>query len=302
MWEGDGQSMPYRMGGYIQSVIIQDTIYIGGGSVSHSTSSANFIVMAYNMRSQKWHKLQSYGTSGFSLVAINEQPAVVGGVDKRHCASNQVGVWEITTKKWTRPYKPMPTSRSHASAVVYKHWLVVAGGKSEHKTSNVEILDIPANQWVSTSPIPELWSSMKSALVGDTWYLMGGFDSKGTATDEVHKVHMPDLLFYSGSSSPVVNSPQIWSTIAPLECHSSAPVCVAGTLLAVGGISNKAVTVTPTIYCYNSGTNTWIKSGELKSPRSQCCCAVSSEGKLVVVGGQDIAGGQDVTLCVGSFM
>ena len=71
----------------------------------------------------------------------------------------------------------MPTARGYPSAVVYKQWLIVAGGwTGDHGLSTVEVLDVASNQWYSAPSTPAPWNSMKSAILGDMWYLMGGSD------------------------------------------------------------------------------------------------------------------------------
>ena len=90
-------------------------------------------------------------------------------------------VWEGGRRQWTHPYVPMPTAHVWPSAVVYKQWLVVAGGRLCTKIlSAVEVLDVPSKQWCKAPPTPTPWSSMKSVLVEDVWYVMGGFESVAT--------------------------------------------------------------------------------------------------------------------------
>ena len=113
-----------EMNGYIQSVTVQDIVYVGGG-VCHEDS---YIVMAYNTRSQTWHQLPPHATWGFAMVVINNKLVLVGGRNHSRNDTNILGVWEADKRQWTHPYGPMPTPCSWPSAVVYKQWLIVAGG------------------------------------------------------------------------------------------------------------------------------------------------------------------------------
>ena len=167
-----GPDMPFGMSSYIQSVAIQDTVYVGGGLADDLTSPNNYIVMAYNTRSCKWHQLPPYTEDSFAMVVINNQLVLVGGEDSKGQSTNLLGMWDTGTQQWTRPYAPMPTARSYPSEVVYKQWLIVAGGGTGgHRLSTVEVLDVASNQWYSAPSTPTPCSSMKSTILGDMWYL-----------------------------------------------------------------------------------------------------------------------------------
>ena len=47
--------MPLGMGGYVQSVVVQGKVYVGGGN--SPIIENNFIVMEYDIDSEKWDKL-----------------------------------------------------------------------------------------------------------------------------------------------------------------------------------------------------------------------------------------------------
>ncbi len=54
--------MPVAMNGYIQSVEINDIVYVGGGGTDIREDA--YIVMAYNTKSCQWHTLPPYTTRG----------------------------------------------------------------------------------------------------------------------------------------------------------------------------------------------------------------------------------------------
>ena len=114
-----GPDMPFGMSSYIQSVAIQDTVYVGGGHAD-GKSPNHYIVMTYNTRSCKWHQLPPYTARCFVMVVINNQLVLVGGDDSNSHPTNLLGIWDTGSSQWTRPYAPMPTARSYPSTVVYK--------------------------------------------------------------------------------------------------------------------------------------------------------------------------------------
>ncbi len=276
--------MPFKISGSLQSVNIHDTIYIGG-VIGNCT-----VLAAYNFQSLAWHRLNPYMARDSAMVVISNQLALVGGVDQTDEVTNQIAVWNCTSKKWTHPYAAMLTARSHASVVVYKQWLFVAGGKSKDcKVSDVEVLDLDSQHWVSAPSAPEAWTSMKSAIVRDQWYLMGGFGSEGTATDKVYSVSLPTLLFHAGSTLPnCSSSSNIWNTVSTLKQTSSFPLCVADTLLAVGGISDNDIAKVSAIHYFMPESEEWGIAGQLPSPLNQCACTLTSDGHVTLASSQNL--------------
>ena len=129
-----GPYLPFVMSRYIQSVVTEGRLYVGGGSRNFSDR----IVMEYNGR--EWATLPPYAMVSFAMTAIANQLVLVGGWEYAGY-SKVLGVWGADHKAWTHPYPDMPTARSRSSVAVYKEWLVVAGGQSgQGILSSVEVL------------------------------------------------------------------------------------------------------------------------------------------------------------------
>ena len=273
-----GSDMPFGMGGYIQSVTIQDTVYVGGG-LADLKSPNNYIVMTYNTRSCKWHQLPPYTAEYFTMVVINNQLVLIGGIDHKHAAVNILHRWGTGSRQWTRPYVPMPTARGYSSAVVYNQWLIVAGGWTDgHRLSTVEVLDVARNQWYSAPSTPTPWSSMKSTILGDMWYLMGGCSGDN---DIVCSVSLPDLI----SSSSGSTHHDMWKKMSGLGHHWSTPLCMGGALLAVGGVRVKDKESVSTIQRYVPETKEWVEVRQLPSPLYKCTCTFTLDKNILVFGG-----------------
>ena len=275
--------MPFRMGGYIQSVMVQGIVYVGGGSTG-LLSNNDYMVMEYDMHSGKWGMLPPYRLCNFAMTVINNQLVLVGGEDKQNRRSRKLGIWRTDNKKWTHPYPDMPTARSRASAVTYDKWLIVTGGWSGDDTplSTVEVMNINTKQWYTGTPVPTAFTGMKTALVGDLWYLMGGCDDNDRVTDKVYSVSLPVLISQVNSTQ---RDPQIWKCISGLGLYFSTPLSISGSLLALGGkIMDKYESVT-TIHHYQPETGEWVKVGDLPSPRCLCTCTVINNGEVLVAGG-----------------
>ena len=174
-----GPDMPLGMGGSVQSVVVQEKVYVGGGLTNSGSNDDNHIVMVYDISSGKWAELPPYKARCFAMTVINNQLVLVGGQGQKHdySSSKVLGVWRAESKEWTHPYPDMSTARSSCSAVVNNEWLVVAGGYGDHlmRLSSVEVLNTDTKQWYLTPPTPTPWSSMRTAIMGDTCYFMGGY-------------------------------------------------------------------------------------------------------------------------------
>ena len=272
--------MPFGMDDYVQAVVVLETVYVGGGHAAYGSNN-NYVVMAYNTHSSNWNQLPLYISSYFAMVNIKNKLVVIGGYDRHGASTNQVGVWKSCDRMWTHPYSPMPTALSSSSAAVYKQWLIVAGGYSGgHLVSTVEVLNVDSNQWHSAPSTPTLWSDMKTVVIGDTWYLMGGHTNGDD--DQVYSVSLPALI----SQNNCRDSPyQVWNAISGLRHRWCSPLSVGGELLAVGGKSVKNRSAVSAIHHYVHETGKWVVVGHLPLPRSSFACMLTSDGKIFIVGG-----------------
>ncbi len=260
--------MPFPMSNYIQSVLVDEVVYVGGfipGSMN------NYTVMTCDTHSRRWGTLPPYRTHYFGMTVIRDQLVLVGGKDKdgKYCKS--LGVWRTDSKKWVDLYPDMPTPRSRSSVATYIEWLIVVGGYNGELLSSVDVLNIYTKRWYSGPPAPRGFSSMKTATVGDMCYYMGG-NTDGCATYDVYRVSLPALI--SQVKSRRID-PQIWETISPLNVKCSTPLSIGGHLLAFGGA----------IQCYQPDTNKWVKFGDMPSPQYLCARAFTNNGDILIAEG-----------------
>ena len=279
-----GPDMPFTMYGYIQSVEVEGTVYVGGGYADKTNN--NYVVMAYDTQSCMWHTLPPYSAKWFAMTTINNKLVLVGGMHNlvpgmyNFDAVDQLGVWQTDSNQWTLPFPPMPRPRHSPSATSYKHWLVVAGGFiGLNSISSIEVLDVDNNQWSTGPSTPTPWQSMKSTTIGDTWYLMGEYDDWKNPTGGYY-VSLEALASHSATDGS-----NIWRKLPSLNYSNSCPLNIEGSLLAFGG-RDTLKTCCATIQRYMPETNTWVAAGELPLGAYDCTCIMTS-GKLYVIGGQD---------------
>ena len=130
--------MPFGVSGFVQSILVQETVYIGGGGGDKCN-----IVLAYNTNTEHWTELPHYKTRGFGMTKIDSQLVLAGGYVNHTVGSKMLGVLIPGTDSWSHPYPDMPTARSFCSAVSHNKWLIIVGGRDSrgHSLSTVEILD-----------------------------------------------------------------------------------------------------------------------------------------------------------------
>ena len=180
----------------------------------------------------------------------------------------------------------MTTPREACSAVVYKQYLVVAGGcawGAGSRLPSVEVMDTDTKYWYAGPPTPIAWCDMKTATVGDMCYFMGGY-IKGINTNNVYSVSLPALVSQLDSDSSAKDA-QTWKELPQLPVTHVAPLSISGSLLAVGG--NKDYKAVSALHLYQPDAGQWVKVANLPSPRSSCSCTMITDKKLLVAGGYD---------------
>ena len=193
--------------------------------------------------------------------------------------TNQIAVF--ASGRWTNPYPPMNTARSFSTAVCVNNHIIVAGGweDQDKRTSSVEVLDVTSRRWYIAESLPNPRTELKSTLIGNTLYLMGGWDDTGLPTKVVHKVDLNELITKASSKQATLT---LWQSIEDTPLKRSAPLNVGGSLLAVGGRDDHPST---SIHLYQPDTRRWVKVGDLPTARYYCTCSVLPSGEVIVAGG-----------------
>ena len=256
--------MPFVMSGPVQSVVVQGTLYVGGGY--NNNSSLEKLVMKYDIQSGEWATLPQYRASLFAMAVIKNQLVLVGG-SSNYVSSKVLGVWRVDGKDWTHPYPDMPTARYGCSAAVHAEWLVVAGSYTAGGVlPSVEVLNTDAKQWYTGPPLPTAAFELRTAIVGDILYCMGGYKSLVEKNDKLFSVSIPALLHHITTTSNRGTEGQIWKETEQHLTYS-ASLSIGGSLLTVGG-SNKDGRAMTDISLYHPDTGELRKVGDLPTPRS----------------------------------
>ncbi|XP_064407317.1 uncharacterized protein LOC135352086 [Halichondria panicea] len=272
-----GKDMPIKMDGSVQSVVIGDTVYVGGGSADNDRDMCTVM----KLEQDQWTKLPKYTAKWFAMTSLANQLVLVGGTDPRNNkCTNQLALLE--SGEWTHPYPPMNIARSSSTAVSFNNHIIAAGGHDDKGyTSSVEVLDVASRRWYIAQSLPNPRSELKSTLIGNTLYLMGGWDHTGI-TKTVHHVDLNELIAKALSN---LDTPTPWQTLQEVSLVFLAPLSIERSLLAVGGRDDRR-NPRSSIHLYQPDSRRWVKVGDLPTARYRCTCSVLPSGEVIVAGGQ----------------
>ena len=258
-----------------QCVLLQNTIYLGGGATLSLESVSSLFISSTDLNS--WSQVTT-PTCYYGLATYHSQVVLVGGREPNtRISTNKLWTLKGGTN-WQPSLPPMPTSRYHSSALNTgsPECLVVSGGRvyEEAYMNVVEVLK--DNEWSSVQPLPKACSHLKSTIHKGRLYLMGG-DGQG------HSVFHCKLesLLNEDYTQEMSHSSGLWSELQ-IHLRRSSPSSFANQLIFTGGeLSGNS----SEICAYSPHTLSWLYVGN--SPIELCGTAtiVLPTGELVVLGG-----------------
>ena len=279
--------MPFETRNYPQVVVFKEKVHIGGAAASSDREKQTVIV--YDPQQDSYDTLSPYSYQWFSMAVVNNKLVLIGGWDAQTLrVTNQLGVWNEQSKRWTCPLPSMTTACSSPSVATHNNgWLVVIGGfDGKNHLSRVEIMDTTKpEQWYRASSLPQPCARAFPATIGNICYFLGGY-TMGDAYKKVFSVCLDDLISQAVfklacASAPPTPSP--WQSLPDTPLTGSTALAFNGALLAFGGGLGSTA-----IYHYQPSSKSWIKAGELPIERSECTCAVLPSGDLYVAGGYGV--------------
>ncbi len=158
--------MPIKIGGPVQSVVIGDTVYVGGGLAENDCDMCTVMKLE---QGDQWTKLPGYSTytaKWFAMTSLANRLVLVGGRDPRNeKRTNQLAQFE--SGEWTHPYPPMNNARDSSIAVCFNNHIIVAGGWDDKGTftSSVEVLEMVSRRWYIARSLPKSRSVLKSICI-----------------------------------------------------------------------------------------------------------------------------------------
>ena len=270
--------MERGMTSYPHCVVLERRVYVGGG-VTRSYDDVAHIVFKYDPDTDNWSRLPRYQYKRFAISIINSRLTLVGGFGDRLWPTNQLAVYEPSSQHWTYPYHPMPTPRYSPAVVMYDIWLLVAGGYDGYcNLATVELLNTSTNQWLAAPSLPTPCGLLTSATINNLGYFV-------TASKQVYRVSLPDIVSQTVDQSTASKSPALWRRLPDTQLENSTALSLRGYLIAVGGYHDNRTRTD--IHLYQPESEQWTKVGDLPNARQCCSCVVLPSGELLVAGGEE---------------
>lgn len=146
-----------------------------------------------------------------------------------------------------------------------------------HSQSSVTAFDPETNQWSELPPLPEARSSHDAALVGDTLYVVGGWNMSGPKQTTWHTT--------AWSMDLSAESPQ-WKALPqpPFIRRALATIAHDDKLFVIGGMNEKGGP-TRDVVVYDPKQQTWTEVAEIKGESGMAGFGASGwslNGRLIV--------------------
>ncbi|MFC0435626.1 carboxypeptidase regulatory-like domain-containing protein [Kutzneria buriramensis] len=154
-----------------------------------------------------------------------------------------------------------PTAVMDDAVANHNGKIYAVGGTDGFAPSNgAYVYDPTNNAWSALAPLPEAVSAAKAEFVGDTLFVVGGWNQLGSTSAHTYAYNV------------TANS---WSRVADLPAAVSAAgsAVVAGQLYVVGGCTTSQCTPMSTaVYSYDPGNNSWTKQPDYPTGAAFIAC------------------------------
>ena len=144
-----------------------------------------------------------------------------------------------------------------------------------------------------TNDLPQPHSWLRSVIVDNILYLLGGVNKDGNYSPVVFTAPLDTLSRHQLK----------WDTLQDTPWCCSAPVSVYGThLLIVGGVKKigDKYTCTSDVYKLNKVSHSWEAIGHIPSAISSSAAVSTADNRVIVIGGLNDKGEYTNTVWIGS--
>ena len=283
-WE---EGSPASVGCYGHVAIwLNGQVYIGGGY--DKILEPSYTIKCYDPVNNSWSFSVTTPHHYFAMTTINSKIVTAGGQNGRK-KTNQVLTMDGYQLK---NYTEMITARSKATAAGHQGMLIITGGEDDtgNILSSTELFNSNIDQWYLCSDLPQPYSWLRSAIVDNSLYLLGGFDKNGKTCHTVFTAPLDTLSTHQLK----------WNTHQDTPWHLCTPVSINGMhLLAVGGLNSYACTAG--IYKLNDVNHNWEAIGHTPSQMYRSAVVCTADNRIIVIGGLNDKVQETNKVWIGSF-
>jgi len=256
------------------AVFLNGRVYIGGGESWHLRPL--YQIDVYNVAKNLWTISITTQSAYFALATLNNNLIIAGGRDRNSTAIKQIFTLD---NNQLRMFNTMSKSRYCATAEGYRGILLIVGGKSQsgNVVASTELFDSTNGQCYICDDLPQPHYWMQSTVVGNTFYLLGGFDGDACYSPKVFTANVDTLS----------NHQLKWSSESPTPWCRSAPATLFSTnLLTIGGVVySDGCTCTSNIYIFDKTNHRWNVIGYTPSGTDAPSATNIANDKVIVIGG-----------------
>ena len=212
------------------------------------------------------------------MTVIDNKLVAAGAKDILFNKTNQVLMLDAGQLK---NYTKMATARSWATAAGHQGMLIITGGKDDKSKilSSTELFDSNNGQWHICSDLPKPHYCLRSVIVDNILYLLGGLNKDG-----------PSTAVFTAPLDTLSTHQLKWNTHQDTPWCNSAPVSVNGThLLIVGG--RKKALYTTDIHKLNQINHSWEVIEHIPSVKHLSAAVSIADNRAIIIGGLNDKGG-----------
>ena len=251
-----------------------DAIY----AVAGTDDKGNPVLSVERFNGKSWSvetRLPGQGLNAPSASIIGDRLYVVGGFEVlSNTPTNEVLIYDLKTKKWSKA-APLPNPRGGHAAVVAEGKLhVFGGGNSESTIADHSMYDPATDKWVDLAPLPRSEGSPAAVVVGKQIYVIGGRSGYHDYGD----VYVFDLE--TGQ----------WSMAAPIQPRgTSGAAFYCGGIFLFGGESQSQASNLDDVLRYDLDRQVWEGVTPLTSPRKFVRSVIFNNAVYLVGGSARVA-------------
>ena len=286
------------------AVVLDGRVYVGGGDAD--TEVHEHVILVYDPERDAWSELKQCSPKEYAMAGFQSELVVVGGRVAQQSdvpgrvrpsvASCKVLVWNKHSGEWCEPYPHMPESerRWFASAVGYKHYLIVVGGRNYNESKpKTLVFDSSCQQWHLTSlQLPFSSKRMPLTVFSDTLYIFSG-----GAGNQACSLPLLSLVARSQESVGVdgshLTTAAKWKKLSCTVCSVTSE-SFANRIIVVGGCVKSGGQGTDRICYYDNASKKWEDFStrcspdfKLPFPRSRFAIASLPDRQLFIAGGYE---------------
>ena len=255
------------------AVWLNGLAYVGGGYEDEMEQS--FTINCYDPVKNSWSSPINTPYCLFAMTELNNKLLIVGGVDKSSKVNNQMLTMDDGELK---NYTKMTIARYGATAAGHQGMLIIIGGMDDKHSiiSSTELFDSTNKQWYTCSDLPEPHYMLRSAIVDNILYLLGGYNEDGASSGMIFTAPLDDMSTHQLK----------WSTdlVPNIPCIRCTPLSVSSTqLVIIGGVT--WVECISDVHKLNKDSRTWEAIGHIPLARCSSAAVSTADNRVIVIGG-----------------